>query len=97
VFGSPAAWLVLLGLPTAWLALRSVADGDPAALALWGLVLVSSLLGLTKAETERIWLPFVPLACVAAAAVTPKPRLRLLLAVLVAQSLAIELLFFTVW
>ncbi len=31
----------------------------------------SSLLGFTKAETERIWLPFVPLACVAAAAVTP--------------------------
>ncbi len=71
--------------------------GEPAAIALWALVLVSSLLGFTKAETERIWLPFVPLACVAAAAATPAWRLRSLLGALAGQALVIELLFFTVW
>ena len=58
-------------------------------------------MGFTKAETERVWLPFVPLACVAAASAFPasasSARFRLLLAALAAQALAIELLFFTVW
>jgi hypothetical protein len=67
VLGSPAAWLVMLGVPTAWLALRSLGSRDGAALALAGIVVFSALAGFTKAETERIWLPFVPLACVAAA------------------------------
>ena len=97
LFGSPAAWMLMLGLPVAWLGLRSVSVADPAAIALWALVLVASLLGFTKAETERIWLPFVPLACVAAAAATPAWRLRSLLGALAAQALVIELLFFTVW
>ena len=64
------------------------------------LVLVASVIGFTKAETERVWLPFVPLACVAAAAALaalPVARLRLVLASLAVQALAIELLFFTVW
>ena len=39
-------------------------------------MVVSAVLGLTKAETERIWLPFVPLACVAAAAVLPARGLK---------------------
>ncbi len=97
LFGSPTAWAVMLGLPLTWLALRSASVGDPAAVALWALVLVSSLLGFTKAETERIWLPFVPLACVAAAAATPSWRLRPLLGALAGQALVIELLCFTVW
>ena len=39
----------------------------PAALGLVVVVAVAAVGGYTKAETERIWLPFVPLACVAAA------------------------------
>jgi hypothetical protein len=97
VFGSPAAWALMLGLPLAWLALRALSDGETTAIALWALILVASVLGFTKGETERIWLPFVPLACVAAAAVIPPRRLRLLLGALAFQALAVELLFFTVW
>jgi hypothetical protein len=70
--------------------------GSPA-LAIFALVLIASLIGLTKAETERIWLPFVPLACVAAAAAVKPPRLKPLLAALGAQALLFEVLFFTVW
>jgi hypothetical protein len=103
VFGSPAAWMVMLGIPITWLALRALAVGDPAAIATWALVAVAALIGLTKGETERIWLPFAPLACVAAAGVLSGSRLasggrlRLLLAALAAQALAVELLFFTIW
>ena len=97
VFGSPAAWAVALGLPTAWLALRAFSRADAAAVAICVLVCVSSLLGFTKAETERIWLPFVPLACVAAAAASERVRLRPLLVGLAAQAMLFELLFFTVW
>ena len=61
------------------------------------LVCVASLLGFTKAETERIWLPFVPLACVAAAAASERVRLRPLLVGLAAQAMLFEVLFFTVW
>jgi methylthioxylose transferase len=102
VFGSPAAWAVMLGPPVAWLTLRGLAKGEPAAVAVCSIVAVASVMGFTKAETERIWLPFVPLACVAAALALPTAavgngRLRLLLGGLAAQALAVELLFFTVW
>jgi hypothetical protein len=60
-------------------------------------VIVSSILGFTKGETERIWLPFVPLACAAAAAVLPRERLAPTLVTLAAQALAVELLFNTIW
>ena len=70
--------------PIAWLAARALDGGDPAALALAAVVVVSALAGFTKAETERIWLPFVPLACVAAAAV-PISRLRPLLGALASR------------
>ena len=96
LFGSPTAWLVMLGLPTAWLACRAVGRGDPAALALAAIVVVAAVAGFTKAETERIWLPFVPLACVAAAS-RPLPRIRLVLLALAVQVIAIELLFNTTW
>ena len=52
---------------------------------------------MTGGETERIWLPFVPLACVAAAAAVPAGRLRPVLTFLVFQAMVVELLFFTVW
>ncbi len=60
------------------------------------MIVVAALAGFTKAETERIWLPFFPLACVAAASLGV-PRLRLVLVVLAAQAIAVEVLFGTVW
>ena len=96
LLGSPVAWGAMLGLPLAWLALCAGGTRDPAALALAALVLVSSAAGFTKAETERVWLPFVPLACVAAAAL-PVRRLTPLLAALACQAVAVEVLFNTVW
>jgi hypothetical protein len=101
LFGSPAAWAVMLAPPVLWLSLRALAARDAAALATWALVVVAAVLGFTKAETERIWLPFVPLACVAAASAVPiklsPTRLRVLLGALAVQALVIEVLFFTTW
>jgi hypothetical protein len=96
-FGSPTAWWIGLGLPIGWLALRALPAGDACALALFAVVIVSAILGLTKAETERIWLPYVPFACIAAATVLPIRRLPGVLWLLVAQALAMQLLFDTVW
>jgi hypothetical protein len=95
--GSPVAWGVTLGLPIAGAALVAAVRGQPAALGVVVVVVVASLGGFTKAETERIWLPFVPLACVAAAGVLPAGRLRLALAALAVQALGTQLLFATVW
>ena len=97
VLGSPVAWGVATGLPISWLALRALSVQDSTAVAICALVAVASLLGFTKAETERIWLPFVPLACVAAAMATRPLSLRPILGVLGAQALLVEVLFFTVW
>ncbi|MGH2716665.1 MAG: hypothetical protein ACRDM7_22815, partial [Thermoleophilaceae bacterium] len=97
VFGSPTAFLVALGLPIAWLTLRSAAAGDPAARALVAVLVIAAVLGFTKAETERIYLFLVPLACVAAAGVLAERRLPLVLCALAAQALAVELLLYTVW
>jgi methylthioxylose transferase len=97
LFGSPAAFLVALGPVTAWYALRGVPAGDPAAFALLAVLAVAALLGFTKAETERIYLFLVPLACVAAAATLPERLLPAALWTLAAQALAVELLIYTVW
>ncbi|MGH2781995.1 MAG: hypothetical protein ACRDLA_11435, partial [Thermoleophilaceae bacterium] len=97
VFGSPTAFLVALGLPLAWLLLRSAGAGDPAARALLAVVVIAAVLGFTKAETERIYLFLVPLACAAAAVTLPERRLPLVLGALAAQALATELLLYTVW
>jgi methylthioxylose transferase len=97
LFGSPAAFLAFLGLPLTWYAAAAAGARNPAALALAAVIVVSAVAGFTKAETERIWLMYVPLACVAAAAVLPARRLPLVLAALAAQTLAVELLFGTVW
>ena len=96
VVGSPAAWLAMLGAPVAWLALRALARGEPAAVGLAAVVAISALAGFTKGETERIWLPYVPLACVAAAAL-PIRRLGLILSASALQAVVIEVLFGTVW
>jgi methylthioxylose transferase len=97
LFASPTAWWLGLGLPIGWMALRAAGAREASALALFGVVIVSAVLGLTKAETERIWLPLVPLACVAGAAVLPARHLTGVLWLLAAQALAVQLLFDTVW
>jgi methylthioxylose transferase len=97
VLGSPTAFLVALGLPIAWLALRSAGAGDQSARALLVVLVTAAVLGFTKAETERIYLYLVPLACVAAAAGLHPGRLRIVLGALAAQALATELFLYTVW
>jgi hypothetical protein len=97
VAGSPVAWGVMLGLPFAAAAVRSCVRGNDAAVALAVVVGVAAVAGFTKAETERIWLFLVPLACVAAAPAIAPRRRTAVIAALVAQALAIELLFDTIW
>jgi methylthioxylose transferase len=97
LFGSPVAFLVAMGLPLAWYALRALGQGDTAAVALAVVVVIAVLLGFTKGETERIWLFMVPLAAVAAASVIPLDRLRPVLGALAVQALAVELLLWTIW
>jgi hypothetical protein len=96
-FGSPVAWGAMLGLPIAAAALRRLARGDDAAVALAVVVAVAAIGGFSKAETERIWLFLVPFACVAAAPAIGGRRLRVVVALLLAQALAVEALFDTIW
>lgn len=97
VLGSPAAFLVALGPPIAWLGLRALRAGGHAAVATAVVIAGAALLGFTKAETERIWLFLVPFACLAAANALPAARLRPVAAALCAQALATELLMETIW
>jgi len=97
LFGSPVAFAVALGLPIAWFAARALGAGNEVAVALAAIIVVSVLVGLTKAETERIWLFMGPLAAVAAATTVPLGRMPLLLALLALQALAANLLLFTIW
>jgi hypothetical protein len=92
VFGSPVAFLLVLGLPIAWLALRSTA---PEARAIAVVIAIATLAGFTKAETERIWLFLAPIVCLAAAPLVR--RHRTLAAVLAVQALAYGALMNTVW
>jgi hypothetical protein len=95
--GSPVAWGAMLGVPIAAGALRALASCDDAAVALGAVLAVAAAAGFTKAETERIWLFLVPLACVAAAPIVASARLRAVVAALVAQALVVEVLFDTIW
>jgi hypothetical protein len=95
--GSPTAFLLMLGIPIAWLALRALAAGEDAAIAIFTVLLVAALAGFTKAEVERIWLAFAPLVCLAAATALRDRHLRPVLALLAAHALAWELLWNTVW
>ena len=97
LFGSPVAFLVALGLPTAWYAARSLGTGNAVAAGLAVIVVASVLVGVTKAETERIWQFMVPLASVAAASLVPLRRMPLILGALVVQALAASLLLETIW
>jgi methylthioxylose transferase len=96
-FGSPVAWGAMLGLPIAVAAVRSAARGDDAAVALAVVIAIAAVGGFTKAETERIWLFLVPLACVAAAPAIDARRLRFVVGLLLAQALVVEVLFDTIW
>jgi hypothetical protein len=95
--GSPTAFLLMLGLPVAWYALKALAAGEETALAVFAVIAVAAVAGFTKAEVERIWLFLAPFACIAAASATPPGRLRLVLVLLTAQALAWELVRNTVW
>jgi hypothetical protein len=54
--------------------------------------------GLTKAETERIWLFLAPFVCLAAATrLDRNVRLTPIFAALAVQAVLYELLFDTVW
>jgi hypothetical protein len=97
LFGSPVAFAVALGIPTAWYAARALGAGDPAAVGLAAIVLVAVLVGVTKAETERIWLFMGPLAAVAAATLIPLRRAPAICAFLVAQAVLMQLLLDTIW
>jgi hypothetical protein len=97
LFGSPAAFLVALGIPVAWLAVRALGRHEPSAVGLAVVVVVSSVLGYTKAETERIWVFLVPFACLAAATELPPRRLRLVLGALAVQAILAELMLNTIW
>jgi methylthioxylose transferase len=97
VFGSPVAFLLSLGVPIAWLAARALGRGDRLAIAIWSVLAISALLGLTKAETERIWLFFAPYVCLAAAPLVTRRGLTPLLALLAVQALVAEALFGTPW
>ncbi|MEN3280912.1 MAG: methylthioxylose transferase [Solirubrobacteraceae bacterium] len=96
-FGAPVAWGAMLGLPIAAAALRSAARGDDAAVALAIVIAIAAIGGFSKAETERIWLFLVPLACIAAAPAIRGRRLPGVVALLLVQALAVEVLFDTIW
>jgi hypothetical protein len=97
LFGSPVAFGVVIGLPIAYYALRALAAAEAGAVALTAIIAISAVAGLTKAETERIWLFLMPLACLAAATTLPIPRVRFVLVALAFQALGTEVLFATVW
>ena len=97
VFGSPVAFAVLTGLPVAWYAARALGTGEAIAVALAVVVLIASVLGFSKAETERIWLFFGPLLCLAAATIAPREKVAPVIGLLVAQALLIELTMETIW
>jgi hypothetical protein len=96
LFGSPAAFLVMLG-PVAWFAARSLGARENTAIALAVVVAVAAIGGYTKGETERIWIFLVPLACLAAAQSLRVERVPLVLVLCTAQALLIEALFATKW
>jgi hypothetical protein len=92
LFGSPTAFLLILGVPITWLALQS---RTPEAYAIAAVIAVSAVLGFTKAETERIWLFYAPFVILAAAPLVRRPTL--VTGLLAAQAVIYEALFDTLW
>ncbi|MBO9534793.1 MAG: hypothetical protein J7513_17600 [Solirubrobacteraceae bacterium] len=97
LFGSPVAWGLMAGPAIVAGAARGALRGWAPAVALVIIVAVAAIGGFTKAETERIWLFMVPLACVAAAPALARWRTAPLLGGLLAQALALSILMNTVW
>jgi methylthioxylose transferase len=98
VLGSPTAWALAVGPPIVLACVAGARRHAPAATALVAVVAIAAVGGYTKAETERIWLPFVPLACVAAAeAGLASRRPRAVLVLLLAEAIVTQALFYTVW
>jgi hypothetical protein len=99
LFGSPVGFLLVLGIPISWLALRELARGTPEAVAIFAVLAIAAVMGFTKAETERIWIFFGPFVCLAAArALNRRPELLVpVAAALAAQALLHEALSDTVW
>ena len=95
LFGSPVAFLVVLGVPIAGWRCGASRRGETLAVAIFAVIATAAILGFTKAETERIWLFLAPFVCLAAA--TEQAPLRPLLAALAAQAVLYELAFETVW
>ena len=91
--GSPTSFLIVLGIPITYLALKNARS--PQGIAIFGVLAISALAGFTKAETERIWLFFAPFVILAAAPLVRRPTL--LVAALAVQAFAYELLFDTLW
>jgi hypothetical protein len=96
-FGDPAAFLLGLGVPGVILWSRALGARDAAAVALVVTLLAASASGYTKGEVERIWLFLVPLAAVSLGPQMRTLRPRPVLLALVAQALAVEVLFGTTW
>jgi len=97
LFGSPAAFLIGAGLPVLWYAALAVQRHRRGAVAIAGVIVIASVLGFTKAETERIWLSFLPLVCLAAATVLPRRWIAPAVAVMVAQAYLTQMFVYTVW
>ena len=97
LLGSPVGFLLVLGLPITWLALRELARRSPEAVAIFAVLAIAAVMGFTKAETERIWLFFAPFVCLPAAQALRDRSLTPWLAALAAQALLHELVFDTVW
>jgi methylthioxylose transferase len=60
-------------------------------------VMIANLSGLSKAETERIWLPFVPWIALAGAAMVTDRAARIVVGVNVAIALGVGLYLITPW
>lgn len=109
VWANVAAWTFAVGL-AGWaglaLAVRTLATRPASArgevavcvLAVAGLacVVVATVSGMSKAEVERIWLPFTPWALVAATLLGPRLRMPFLV-LQVATALAVQHLLLTRW
>lgn len=71
-------------------------DRDPGIeTVLWGTLILSSVLGYARGETDHIWLVFTPLLVAAAAAAAD--RVRPVVAAGLGQAVATEMLFWTNW
>ena len=96
VLGSPVAWGVMTGVPIIAAGCGPRGGRPRRSRSPWS-SRVAALGGFTKAETERIWLFLVPLACAAAAPWIGAARLRGVLAFLAVQAVLVQVLFETVW